>query len=263
MLGVAARGRPGTSGACTRQRQPEAGGSGDEADRGSPWQAGDVAPMSVRRAEGESFVPLSYCLFTPLLLADPGGSPFTTPPPPPHVHGRQAQQGARSLDAAGPFSPACGPIGILRRGKDSWRPGLDAPLFRTPTAAKREAGALKASRGLHDTVLPLEAREGGRTCGTKGRRGKGCMIKTRSRGCLVASRPLGISHGPWTRGRGVRGRPWTWQAGERDEADRGRRRGRQASARSRTRAPPVSTASRRRVVRPPVLRSLHPLDPCH
>ena len=44
-----------------------------------------------------------------------------------------------NVDAAAPCSPACGPTVILSSGKESWGPGLDAPLFRSPTAAKREA----------------------------------------------------------------------------------------------------------------------------
>ena len=55
-----------------------------------------------------------------------------SPSPPPTVHARRAPQADRRLDAAGPFSPACGPIFILRPGKASWAPGLQPPRLRLP-----------------------------------------------------------------------------------------------------------------------------------
>ena len=93
-----------------------------------------VTPLSVRRGVAESFAPLHNCFFITLIIPSRGVA-LHYPPPPPTVHERRAQQGDGSLDAAGPFSPAFWPIVILRPGKDSWGPGLHAPLFRLPAAA--------------------------------------------------------------------------------------------------------------------------------
>ena len=140
-LAAPTRGRRGSLAAPTRSARGAC-----PSTRSSTSRLGHVTPMSVRRAEGESFAPLSYCLFTPLLIADPGRAPFTHPLQPQSRSHRAPHYDAR-LDAAGPCSPACGPTGVLSSGTESWRPGLDAPLIRSRTAAKREAGAPKASRG--------------------------------------------------------------------------------------------------------------------
>ena len=55
--------------------------AGLDAPHGDVARSGHVAPMSVRRAEGEASVTLSYCVFTPLIIPDPGRSPLPTPLP--------------------------------------------------------------------------------------------------------------------------------------------------------------------------------------
>ena len=78
--------------------------AGDEAGRGERdhllTRHQDTWPPSVRRAEGESFVTLSYCVFTPLSASCLSLSPsrsLSPPPRHPHPHRHRARHVARAL----------------------------------------------------------------------------------------------------------------------------------------------------------------------
>ena len=143
-------------------------------ERDETWTAsasGTRAPP-VSTASRRRVVRLPVLLCLPSLdHSRPRGVALTYPPPPPHVHARQAPQGHARLDAAAPFSPACAPSVVLSRGKESWGPGRLVPLLRSPLGPREgppptrrvskgatRKGVTPFDVGLHRAAHPASSR---------------------------------------------------------------------------------------------------------